>query len=43
MAIKLEQAIGSTAETWLAMQRNYDLAQARKACTERLKRLGEAA
>jgi antitoxin HigA-1 len=30
MAIRLEKAIGSTADTWLRMQMNYDLAQARK-------------
>ena len=26
MAIRLEKAIGSTADTWLAMQAAYDLA-----------------
>ena len=30
MAAKLEKAIGSTADTWLKMQMNYDLAQVRK-------------
>lgn len=30
MAIRLSKAFGSTAETWLAMQTAYDLAQARK-------------
>lgn len=30
MAIRLAKAFGSTAETWLAMQMAYDLAQARK-------------
>jgi addiction module HigA family antidote len=30
MAVKLEKAIGSTADTWLRMQMNYDLAQIRK-------------
>jgi addiction module HigA family antidote len=30
MAVKLEMAIGSTADTWLRMQMNYDLAQVRK-------------
>jgi addiction module HigA family antidote len=30
MAIRLAKAFGSTAETWLQMQVNYDLAQARK-------------
>jgi addiction module HigA family antidote len=30
MAIRFEQAFGSTADTWLRMQMNYDLAQTRK-------------
>lgn len=30
MALKLEMAIGSTADTWMRMQVNYDLAQARR-------------
>ena len=30
MAIRLEKAFGSTADTWLRMQASYDLAQARK-------------
>jgi antitoxin HigA-1 len=30
MAIRFEKAFGSTADTWLRMQVNYDLAQARK-------------
>jgi addiction module HigA family antidote len=30
MAVRLEQAFGSTAQTWLQMQVNYDLAQARQ-------------
>jgi addiction module HigA family antidote len=30
MAIKLELTIGSTADTWLRMQTNYDLAKLRK-------------
>lgn len=30
MALRLEKALGSTAETWLRMQMNYDLAQLRK-------------
>ena len=30
MAIRFEKAFGSTADTWLKMQMNYDLAQARK-------------
>lgn len=30
MAVKLEKAVDSTADTWLKMQINYDLAQVRK-------------
>lgn len=30
MAIRFEKAFGSTADTWLRMQMNYDLAQARQ-------------
>lgn len=41
MALKLEIAIGSTAETWMRMQVNYDLAQARKH-TPSVKRLEHA-
>jgi addiction module HigA family antidote len=35
MAVHFEKAPGSTADTWLRMQLNYDLVQARKraACT----------
>ena len=29
MAVRLEKALGSTADTWLRMQVNYDLAQIR--------------
>jgi addiction module HigA family antidote len=29
MAVRLEKAIGSTADTWLRMQLNYDLVQIR--------------
>ena len=29
MALRLEQALGGTADTWLRMQVNYDLAQIR--------------
>lgn len=29
MAFRLEKALGSTADTWLRMQANYDLAQVR--------------
>jgi antitoxin HigA-1 len=29
MALRLEKALGSTADTWLRMQMNYDLAQVR--------------
>jgi antitoxin HigA-1 len=30
MAIRLEKALGSTADTWLRIQMNYDLAQIRQ-------------
>ena len=30
MAVRLEKALGSNADTWLQMQMNYDLAQIRK-------------
>jgi addiction module HigA family antidote len=30
MALRLEKALGSTADTWLRMQVNYNLAKARK-------------
>jgi addiction module HigA family antidote len=30
MAVRLEKALGSSADTWLRMQMNYDLAQVRK-------------
>jgi addiction module HigA family antidote len=30
MAVRLELAFGSTADTWLRMQMNYDLARIRK-------------
>lgn len=30
MALRFEKAFGSTADTWLRMQMNYDLAQVRK-------------
>lgn len=30
MAIRFEKAFGSTADTWLRMQMNYDLAEIRK-------------
>ena len=30
MAIRLEKAFGSTADTWLRMQASYDLAQVRR-------------
>jgi addiction module HigA family antidote len=30
MAVKLELALGSTADTWLKLQMHYDLAQVRK-------------
>ena len=40
MAVRLEKALGSTADTWLRMQMNYDLAQIRKRATSiKVKRL----
>jgi addiction module HigA family antidote len=40
MAIRLEKALGSTADTWLRMQMNYDLAQIRqRAPSIRVKRM----
>jgi plasmid maintenance system antidote protein VapI len=30
MATRFEKAFGNTADTWLRMQMNYDLAQVRK-------------
>src|SRR2546429_5684034 len=35
MAIRLEKAFGGTADTWLRMQMNYDLARAMKAENKR--------
>jgi addiction module HigA family antidote len=34
MAIRFEKAFGSTADTWLRMQVNYDLAQVRQRASE---------
>jgi antitoxin HigA-1 len=34
MAIRFEKAFGSTADTWLRMQMNYDLAQLRHRASE---------
>jgi len=43
MAVKLEKAIGSTADAWLRMQMSYDLAQVRKrAASIKVKRLAPA-
>ena len=43
MAVRLEKALGSTADTWLRMQMNYDLAQIRaRAASLRVKRLAPA-
>jgi antitoxin HigA-1 len=43
MAIRLEKALGSTADTWLRMQMNYDLAQIRaRASSIKVKRLAPA-
>jgi plasmid maintenance system antidote protein VapI len=33
MAFRLEQALGSSADAWLRMQANYDLAQIRARAT----------
>ena len=41
MAVKLEKAIGGTADSWLKMQMLYDLAQVRKR-TIKVKRLAPA-
>jgi addiction module HigA family antidote len=40
MAVRLEKALGSTADTWLRMQMNYDLAQVRRNASIKVKRLG---
>jgi antitoxin HigA-1 len=43
MAVRLEKALGSTADTWLRMQMNYDLAQIRaRASAMKVKRLAPA-
>src|SRR3984893_6883211 len=43
MAIRLEKALGSTADTWLRMQINYDLAQIRaRASSIKVTRLAPA-
>jgi addiction module HigA family antidote len=43
MAMRLEKALGSTADTWLRMQMNYDLAQIRaRASSIKVKRLTPA-
>jgi antitoxin HigA-1 len=40
MAVRLEKALGSTADTWLRMQMNYDLARIRvKGSSLKVKRL----
>jgi addiction module HigA family antidote len=36
MAIRFEKAFGSTADTWLRMQMNHDLAQARRHTSEKV-------
>jgi addiction module HigA family antidote len=41
MAVLLEKALGSTADTWLRMQMNYDLARVRKLALN-VKRLAPA-
>jgi antitoxin HigA-1 len=42
MAVRLEKALGSTADTWLRMQMNYDLAKVRKAGAINVKPLAPA-
>ena len=42
MAVRFEQAFGSTAEFWLRRQASYDLAQVRKTC-DKIERLEVAA
>jgi len=43
MALRLEKALGSTADTWLRVQMNYDLAQIRaRASSIKVKRLTPA-
>ena len=42
MAVRLEKALGSTADTWLRIQMNYDLAQIRKGGAIKVKRLTPA-
>jgi antitoxin HigA-1 len=39
MAVRLEKALGSTADTWLRMQMNYDLAQVRLRADIKVKKL----
>ena len=41
MAVRLEKALGSTADTWLRMQMNYDLAQIRQSADIKVKRLAQ--
>jgi len=43
LALRLEQAGVSTADTWLTMQLNYDLAQARKHPQPAIRAFGPAA
>jgi addiction module HigA family antidote len=43
MAVRLEKALGSTADTWLRMQMNYALAHIRaRASAMKVKRLAPA-
>lgn len=39
VAVRLEKALGNTADTWLRMQMNYDLAQVRQNASIKVKRL----
>ena len=42
MAVRLEQALGSTADTWLRMQMNHDLARIRAEASIKVARLTPA-
>jgi addiction module HigA family antidote len=42
MALRLEKALGSTAEAWLALQRAYDLAEARRHPPRNIRRIKAA-
>ncbi len=42
MAVRLAQAFGSSAETWLGMQLDYDLARVRRAGIINVRRVSQA-